>query len=510
MGLFDRKTPSQSERTNEERERARAEREARRAERAGLPAAPVPPAEQAQTSRLAATQISQPAAPAVTPPRPFHPDGDGALDGAIPVDGHVERAAAPPPAPAPRPAPARRAAPAEAPSAIFDEPVSEDWSRLDAPAPRRPLRGLRGLGGVPPRPPAGPDGRPGAQRPRRWPLAVLGLLALATLAAVWLLLSLFQPFHGDGGKPVSVTIPRGAGMSQAADLLAARGVIGDATFFKLRAKLDGASDVKAGAYVLPEDSSYGTVLAALAKGPPPPKTTDITISEGRTIGEADKLLRKTDLRGSYATATRRARILTPQQYGAPRSVTTKEGFLFPATYKLRVGASVSDLVTKQLQAFRRQFATVNLANARSKKLNPYDVLIIASMIEREAGVAKDRPLIASVIYNRLKQGIPLGIDATIRYQSGNWQQPLRMSELRRNTPYNTRLHKGLPPTPIGNPGLASIRAAAHPARTSFLYFVVKPCGKGEHAFVRTDAEFQRAAQHYERARQAQGRSPVNC
>ena len=203
-------------------------------------------------------------------------------------------------------------------------------------------------------------------------------------------------------------------------------------------------------------------------------------------------------------------MLRPQQYGAPRNIRTREGFLFPATYQVRVGAPVSDLVTRQLQTFRKRFATLDLSYARSKKLTPYDVLIIASMIEREAAVAKDRPLIASVIYNRLHQGIPLGIDATIRYRLDNWSRPLRESELNTAGPYNTRSHQGLPPTPIGNPGVASIRAAARPARTQYLYFVVKPCGRGEHAFQKTDAEFQRAAQNYEQARQAKGGSPVDC
>jgi uncharacterized YceG family protein len=402
-------------------------------------------------------------------------------------------------------APSRRAAPLDAPSILFEDEVSEDWSAVDAPPPRRPLRGRRPPAGG--RPPGGPGG-PGTRR--RWPLAFLIAAVVGILALAWLALSLFQPFHGDGGEPVSVQIPRGTGVGQAGDILAGRGVIGSATFFKLRAKLDGTSDIKPGKYTLRKDTSYKDALATLTKGPPPPKTTDITITEGRTITEANRLLRKTSLKGSYAAAARRATTLKPQQFGAPRSIKSKEGFLFPATYKVRQGAPVSDLVAKQLANFRKEFATVNLAYARSKKLTPYDVLIIASMIEREAGVPKDRRVIASVIYNRLNQSIPLGIDATIRYQLDNWQRPLRMSELERDTPYNTRLHQGLPPTPIGNPGLASIRAAANPAKTKYLYFVVKPCADGEHAFTETDAEFQRAVQRYEQARQRQGGSPVDC
>jgi UPF0755 protein len=339
---------------------------------------------------------------------------------------------------------------------------------------------------------------------------VLAAAAIFLLVALWFLNSLFQPFHSEGSEQVTVTIPRGASMGQAGDILADQGVVSSAFFFKLRARLEGADDVKSGTYRFDDDTAYGDVFDTLAKGPPKSRTTDITLTEGRTIREANRLLRRTSLQGSYAAAARASRILRPQQYGAPRSVRTKEGFLFPATYKVRVGAPVSALVDQQLRNFRRQFGKVNVRYARSKNLTPYEVLIIASMIEREAAVAKDRRLIASVIYNRLKQSIPLGIDATIRYARDNWSRPLRQSELDADGPYNTRKRQGLPPTPIGNPGMASIRAAANPARTQYLYFVVKPCGNGEHAFQKTDAEFQRAAARYERARQARGGSPVNC
>ena len=354
---------------------------------------------------------------------------------------------------------------------------------MDAP-PKVPLgeRLRRKRAGAPP---------PGVavSRGRVFPLALLGVAVVVVLAVAWFLVSVFQPFHGDGGERVSVVIPRGATVSQAGDLLADRGVVSSAFFFKLRAKLDGPGDIKSGTYRLPKDISYGAAFDALAAGPPKAKTTDVTITEGRTIGEVNRLLKKTSLRGSYAAATRRSRVLRPQQYGAPRSVRTREGFLFPATYQVRIGAPTSDLVTKQLQTFRKKFATVNLAYARSKKLTAYDVLTIASMIEREAAVAKDRPLIASVIYNRLHQSIPLGIDATIRYGLHiPPTEPIHQSELNSDSPYNTRKFPGLTPTPIANPGLASLQAAAHPAKVDYLYFVRKADCKS-HFFTASEKKF---------------------
>jgi UPF0755 protein len=136
--------------------------------------------------------------------------------------------------------------------------------------------------------------------------------------------------------------------------------------------------------------------------------------------------------------------------------------------------------------------------------------VIASLIDREVAVPQERRLVASVIYNRLGQGIPLGIDATTRYETNNWTEPLTQSELERDTPYNTRVNQGLPPGPIGNPGLASVRAAANPANTDYLYYVVKPGTCGEHDFSTTYAEFQRDASRYERERQRQGGSPTEC
>jgi UPF0755 protein len=149
--------------------------------------------------------------------------------------------------------------------------------------------------------------------------------------------------------------------------------------------------------------------------------------------------------------------------------------------------------------------------ARSKNLTPYDILIIASLIDREVQVPKERKLVASVIYNRLHDGMPLGIDASVRFVLGKWSGELRQSELNNPSLYNTRVHPGLPPGPIGNPGLASIKAAAHPAKTNYLFYVAVVCGNGRHKFAATDAQFQRYVDDYNRARaKRHGKSLTNC
>jgi peptidoglycan lytic transglycosylase G len=152
-----------------------------------------------------------------------------------------------------------------------------------------------------------------------------------------------------------------------------------------------------------------------------------------------------------------------------------EGFLFPATYDFLSNTRSSQLVQDQLEAFRKNWARVDLAYARKKNLTPYDVLTIASMVEGETVAPDERPLVAAVIYNRLHAGMTLGIDATIRYGLRvPGTEALKQSQLDSDNPYNTRKFAGLPPTPIGNPGLASIQAAAHPAKVDYLYFVRKP------------------------------------
>jgi UPF0755 protein len=179
----------------------------------------------------------------------------------------------------------------------------------------------------------------------------------------------------------------------------------------------------------------------------------------------------------------------PAQFRKDWAGRSIEGFLFPATYEFSQFTPSARLVRDQLSYFREQWSKVDLRYAKSKNLTPYDVLIIASMVEKEAAAPVERRLVAAVIYNRLKAGMALGIDATIRYgRNVPGTEPLKQSDLESNDPYNTRRRLGLPPTPIANPGLASIRAAASPARVDYLFFVRKP-NSVRHFFTASESEF---------------------
>ena len=348
---------------------------------------------------------------------------------------------------------------------------------------------------------------------RRRRIVALALIALLVAVIVVLAVLLFQPFHGHGQGTVRVRIPPGAGADQIGDLLAQAGVVDSGFFFSLRARLSGdRSKLREGTYTLRRDMSYAEALDRLTTPPAAAPVVDVTLPEGPSRREIAPRVRAAGVRGSYLEASRRSSRLSPRDYGAPRSTSTLEGFLFPATYELRRrSATARQLVARQVAAFKDAFARVDLRRARRRNLTRYDVLIIASMIEREVLVPRERRLIAGVIYNRLSQGIPLGIDATIRYARNNWSRPLRQSELESGSAYNTRTRRGLPPTPIGNPGLAAMRAAADPASTKAIYYVVKPCGKGAHSFSSTKAQFDRDVAAYNRKRrELGGRDPSTC
>ncbi len=220
----------------------------------------------------------------------------------------------------------------------------------------------------------------------------------------------------------------------------------------------------------------------------PPPEIKVLVAEGKTRAQIAQSVSSDGLNGSYLAASVRSPLLAPAVYGAPAGTPDLEGFLFPATYDMFTGAPASKLVEEQLVAFKESFGAAQIAAARALHVTPYQLLIVASMVEREAVIPSDRPKIAAVIYNRLAAGMPLGIDATIYYAvelaSGvaTYTGELTEAQLHIDSPYNTRTHVGLPPTPISNPGLASIEAAAHPAHVAYLYYVAGADGCGEQVF----------------------------
>jgi UPF0755 protein len=236
-------------------------------------------------------------------------------------------------------------------------------------------------------------------------------------------------------------------------------------------------------------------------GPPPKPVLRIIFPEGFTI---DDMARRIKAVNKIAETKRKITPkLDPKQYSRvahsgsrppqgfeyKKRLTSLEGFLFPATYEFDEDTTSRDLIAKQEDAFMRAWSQLDLRYSQSKKLTSYDVLIIASMIEKEVQVPKERALVAAVIYNRLHAGMALQIDATLRYGLHiPPTEPIHVSELESDSPYNTRKFLGLTPTPIANPGLASLQAAAHPAKVNYLYYIRKPDCKS-HFFTASEREF---------------------
>ena len=536
-----------SERSPEEREAARLERARRRARARGeeppaalepfeLPAAPEPvtapePEPVAGPEPVAAPEplgepeghegpsaqaprqapvAREPAATALVPTVETA-DETAASDPTVPDAGASEPVTPAEPAPptaAPLPAVAdrhRAAVPKPPPVQPVTGP-SPAGETAEHDAPIGTVRPGAGAPGMPRQPVKVPRRR--RRRPARLTL-VLVLLVTLVAAVAYVADRTFTPFSGQGSGTVVVRIPQGASTRQIGNLLAAKGVVGSGFFFALRAKLGGGT-LRSGTFTLRRGMSNGAALSALTTATQAAPTIRVLIPEGPGRREVAPIVARQGVTGNYLRASVRSPLLRPRSYGAPRGATL-EGFLFPATYDLLRGASARTLVRKQLEAFKASTAGIDWSYARSKNLTRYDVLTIASIIEREAFRDKDRPLVAAVFYNRLRDKMALGSDATTRYAVANFTRPLKVSQLRSTSPYNTRLHVGLPPGPIGNPGLASIQAAAHPAKVPYLYFIVKACGHGALAFSATNAQFQKNVAAYNAARARNGGSdPSVC
>jgi UPF0755 protein len=216
------------------------------------------------------------------------------------------------------------------------------------------------------------------------------------------------------------------------------------------------------------------------------------VAEVRQIAKTKRKVTPKLSGNAYAKASRAAAVPAAFRKDAKGI----EGFLFPATYEFTPKTTGAQLVDNQIEHFESNWSKVDLAAAEKKNLTPYDVLIIASMVEKETIAPDERPKVAAVIYNRLKAGMPLGIDATIRYGLDvPGTKALRVSQLESDSPYNTRNRTGLPPTPIANPGLASMQAAAHPAKVDYLFFVRKP-DRVHHFFTKSESEFYVKACEY--------------
>ncbi len=327
-------------------------------------------------------------------------------------------------------------------------------------------------------------------------LAVVGAFLLAVLYGVrWVRSQLDPP--GEPGAEVVVDLGAGDTAATIGPLLEEEGIIPNSTVYSWYVRLKGGPSFQAGEYTFRRDSAVTDVLDVLDSGPTRvalAESVSITIPEGLTVEQiAERIDANPDLAFTgqqFVRELHRGRVKPrygPEPGSLPPGAEEYEGLLFPDTYSLLRDSKPEDLIRQLIETFNQVATNEGIAQSEEKLgLTPYQVIIVASLIEEEAKVPEDRAKIARVIYNRLDAGMPLGIDATIVYDTGD--NELTVTDLETESPYNTRLVVGLPPTPIAAPGAASIRAALNPARGEWLYYVLTS-PDGTHSFSETYEQF---------------------
>ncbi len=330
---------------------------------------------------------------------------------------------------------------------------------------------------------------------RAWKLAILLVVVLlaALVGVVGYLLAL-QPVLLEGEPQTQIVeIAAGQGAPAIGALLEERGLIRHAWAFTIQTYLTGDfRRLQAGYYQLSDDTSTAEIIAALAQGKS--ALRKVTFPEGLVRYEMAPILEKEQICDSAAFLGASGQEAVEQVLGTklPDKAGVAEGFLFPDTYLLGIGDDPDRLVTQMVGRFKEQFFDPYwLPASRTKPWgNLFQVVTLASLVEKEAKHDSERPLIAGVLLGRLRKTMLLQCDATVQYALGAHKSRLTFEDLKVNSPYNTYLHKGLPPGPLCNPGLPSLRAALNPQATDYLFYVAKP--DGTHAFSRTFEEHQAA------------------
>lgn len=298
------------------------------------------------------------------------------------------------------------------------------------------------------------------------------------------------------GAPARVIVPRGASFGQATDSLAKAKLVGWPKMFRLYGRLSGGDrNIKPGTYLIKPGTPWTDIVSALNGGRGLVNT--ITIPEGYTIRQITPLLARM-LKvpvDSVSVAMRDTALLARLDIPNP----TLEGYVFPDTYAFPIGTTARQAVREMVYSFERRWNPDWDSSLAELKINRNDLVTMASIVEKEARVAEERPVIAGVYYNRLRKGMLLQADPTIQFALGRHVGRVLYKDLEIKSPYNTYLHKGLPPGPIASPGVASLAAAAHPANVPYLYFVATR--DGHHEFRMTLNE------HVNAIRQVRGKAP---
>lgn len=330
---------------------------------------------------------------------------------------------------------------------------------------------------------------------KRFYIIVLALVLISLVARYSF--NILDPADPTGkASDLLVQIPPNSSTRQIAALLEEQGLIRNAQAFRLYSQYHELDDkIKAGYYLINSSMSSQEILGILVRGKTASKS--FTIPEGYNLTKIiDSLANKGLIREQlFRDLLVQGDFQYPFLKGLPSGEKRLEGYLFPETYNVSLDSTEKDIINVMLAGMDRQIKTLKLEEkAQALNLTLHQVVTIASMIEREAKVSKDRALISSVIHNRLKIDMRLQIDATVEYALGGPREKIYYKDLKIDSPYNTYKYDGLPPGPIASPGKESLLAAVTPAKTNYLYYVAKP--DGSHAFAKTFAEHEKNKQKY--------------
>ncbi|HVB97870.1 MAG TPA: endolytic transglycosylase MltG [Candidatus Dormibacteraeota bacterium] len=323
----------------------------------------------------------------------------------------------------------------------------------------------------------------------------LGIVVTVAGAAGWLVYQWQSPYKGYTGKAAVVNVERGTTTHQIAEQLRREAVVRSGLAFELWSRLHRGEGLEAGEYRFDRAMTPPQVFEMIAQGRV--WNVTLTVPEGWTMFDIADAVQRDGL-ASRAAFLRAARHVSLVRDIAP-DVPTLEGFLFPATYQFPHRTTAQAIVAEMVRRFHQAWANLTLHDAPPPNLTLEQVVTLASLVEEETPRLEEKPIIAGVFLNRLRLGYPLECDPSVVYAlklAGRYGGQLHASEMGVRSPYNTYLHYGLPPGPIGNPGMASLRAVLEPARTDYLYFVAN--GKGGHMFSRTLAEHRRDVARYRR------------
>ncbi|WP_455541883.1 endolytic transglycosylase MltG [Intestinibacter sp.] len=333
-------------------------------------------------------------------------------------------------------------------------------------------------------------------------IILVSSVVLLILIGVMFVIYESGPYNKNNGEDIVVDIPMGSTVNNVADILKENNLIKNEFIFKMNFKIkNNYSHMKSGKYLLNQKLSNSDIIDKLVSGQMYQEGIKVTIPEGSTSNEIISLLVKNELgkkEDFEELVSNPSNFYDDFEFLNQKDIKNLEGFLYPSTYYFDEDSKPKDIIKEMLNLFNKNYTDELKKEQKERKMTLQEVINLASIVEKEAVIDEDRPIIASVFYNRLDEGMPLQSDATIQYVFETRKKSITYKDLKIDSPYNSYVVKGLPPTPIANPSIKSIKAVLEPAHTDYLYFVANI--DGGNVYSKTYDEHIKNVQKYRKDR----------